>query len=1146
MRMTKTMKKVLLSVCSAVFGLMMGVLVFLGAPVNVKADVTTTTVMYCDGASIRLAEDGKNGIRFHVRVTSNEEGTVTLEGNTYSADEFKALETGILVIPTDKLSSSEELTIEGAKTAYTSGAKAANVTGDDCVWNLKSDEDGYFYEATAYVYNIPESSYDRDFTFRGYYSLGGENYVYTKNENNERSVAHVAWKAKADNYDGEFTAQLNGFLAGVEIENKFTQNFVYRVGNQNAVKLSSLFDIPAYMTSDALSIEAESLKDSGASASYTSNATVANGTLQFSGTGEVLVTITDSISGNSTELSLEVVDAVNATSATSATANNVVLLNNVGFSTLSVANGYTLYGNGFKMTATNDVLGHALGIGFVELNGGILDNVQVICPNGSYSVLYHNQIGDSGNYYDSKSENSGNVRSAVLVDGNSKIINSYISGGRAGVYARSGKIVVDNSMIEGGSVANIYLGTEGDLLLRDVTLIQEPKKATIHDTSKTIMGFSVFVESTEDSTPPITLEGSFTQYAWAHEGYKKYVPSGGDSVVNKVLSKDNFTHTVTYSDGTTAKSVNLGFAYLNTEDTLLGNAGAPIIQDNRTDKASIPYAYEKIDKAYVFSYQNTNGTNAKMATRPAAYVPTAQSQASVLPTVSFNDAMEGMTFATAYSTENSGWTSTLTLDLDMTGDYNFSFSKLLAQKYGKTLSYTVVTKDGVAIDASKTITLADSGINEYVLTITDNANIEHTHYFKLIATKTSIKAPVKIAEPSGDALLVVKSKGGDWTCATPALEGTQIEYYSKSQKKYVTLSLSSLTPTSKGKQNGTNNYWTYNDANGDFTLKITSGYIHEGKQVYGMPVVVDNGGYKMYFTISSTNGYVSTGTSARTNTLTYEFTDANGNTLTFSKTWQLNYADKKDVAQYSYSDFVNGTLTDLLTSSSGGSGCVTPETLVTLADGSQVRVDSLKGDEMLLVWNMETGMLDTAPIMFVDSDPTAEYEIIHLYFSDGTDVKVISEHGFWDYDLNRYVYLDKDAAAYIGHTFAKQDGNTLSKVQLVDVVLESEVTMAWSPVTQGHLCYFVNGMLSMPGGVGGLFNIFDVDAETMTYDYAAVQRDIELYGLFTYEELNAIVELPESMFYEAGGMYLKISIAKGNMTIDELIAMINRYRNFYA
>ena len=233
------------------------------------------------------------------------------------------------------------------------------------------------------------------------------------------------------------------------------------------------------------------------------------------------------------------------------------------------------------------------------------------------------------------------------------------------------------------------------------------------------------------------------------------------------------------------------------------------------------------------------------------------------------------------------------------------------------------------------------------------------------------------------------------------------------------------------------------------------------------------------------------------------------------------------------------------TSTKPSGGCVTPDTLITLADGTLVRVDSLKGDELLLVWNLETGMLDFAPIMFVDSEALEEFEVVRLIFSDGTTVDVIYEHGFWDYDLNKYVYLDGNAADYIGHSFAKQNGDTLERVQLVDVVIETKLTTAWSPVTVGHLCYFVNGMLSMPGGVGGLFNIFEVDSETMTYDYEAIARDIEKYGLYTYEELNALAPLSREMFEAAGGAYLKISIGKGNLTEEELIYMIERYSKYF-
>ena len=183
--------------------------------------------------------------------------------------------------------------------------------------------------------------------------------------------------------------------------------------------------------------------------------------------------------------------------------------------------------------------------------------------------------------------------------------------------------------------------------------------------------------------------------------------------------------------------------------------------------------------------------------------------------------------------------------------------------------------------------------------------------------------------------------------------------------------------------------------------------------------------------------------------------------------------------------------------------------------------------------------------MFIDNDPVANYKVVNLYFSDDTIVKVIYEHGFWDYNLGKYVYLDENASEYIGHWFAKQNGDSLEKVQLVDVVIEEEMTSAWSPVTVGHLCYFVNGMLSMPGGVEGLFNIFDVNPETMTYDYEAMQRDIETYGIYTYEEVNALAPLSREMFEQCGGAYLKISIAKGNMTEEDLIYMIERYRDFY-
>ena len=231
--------------------------------------------------------------------------------------------------------------------------------------------------------------------------------------------------------------------------------------------------------------------------------------------------------------------------------------------------------------------------------------------------------------------------------------------------------------------------------------------------------------------------------------------------------------------------------------------------------------------------------------------------------------------------------------------------------------------------------------------------------------------------------------------------------------------------------------------------------------------------------------------------------------------------------------------------------CVAEGTLITLADGSQKAVEDLTGDELLLVWNHYTGEFDVAPIIFIEGNPLMEYEIVHLYFSDGTDIKVIYEHAFWNHTLNRYVYFSNgEGNEYIGHWFNKQttdeSGDTIwEKVQLTNVLVYTEITTAWSPVTYEHLNFYVNGMLSMPVDTKGLVNIFAMDGETMQYDQEAFLADIAEYGLFTYEEFAEIYPIPEAIFNAFGGQYLKVSIGKGLIDYDTLGELIIKYSEFF-
>ena len=239
----------------------------------------------------------------------------------------------------------------------------------------------------------------------------------------------------------------------------------------------------------------------------------------------------------------------------------------------------------------------------------------------------------------------------------------------------------------------------------------------------------------------------------------------------------------------------------------------------------------------------------------------------------------------------------------------------------------------------------------------------------------------------------------------------------------------------------------------------------------------------------------------------------------------------------------------MYTDISSGGGCIAPGTLITLADGSQKAVELLTGDELLLVWNHHTGAFDFAPIIFVDSDELAPFEIYHLYFSDGTEVKVIYEHAFWNVMLNRYVFIrDGESTQYIGDWFNKQTvdgyGNMIwTSVQLVDIQIYTELTTAWSPVTFGHLNFYVNGMLSMPGATEGLINIFDVDAVTMQYDQAAFLNDIAIYGLLNYTDVEEF--MPQMVFEAFNVQFLAISMGKELITWDDIYGLLEQYAEFF-
>ncbi len=936
---------------------------------------------------------------------------------------------------------------------------------------------------------------------------------------------HIINKSSAgDDNDDVTTAQK-------KFETKFTNDYLYRVGNGNAVALDSLFKaVEGISVNDsAVDVSIDKVNENtNASGTFTANTSDwTKGTIKFSGTGPVKLTIQDYDNCEVTELYLEIVDAVNATTATSPNSNNVVLLNDCGFSNLEVSGGYTLYGNGFTMTCTSDSAVLDMGYSFVTLNNGTLDNVQIICPNYDYAVLYKSNLTSSDNRSETTDKTRYyNAKSGVMASGNSRILNSRISGGRASVNVSGGNVVIDNSRIELGAVASVLVGSANSLVLRDTTLVQKPTAST-HDENKTLMGFSVlYLCDSEGNATPTTIEGSFVQQAWVDESYSKYVPALGERVITAVLEATDYLHDI--DDDETNESLNLGFAYMP-EDITKSVAEPTNITDNRTDKETIPYEMKDVKvtlsilstTVYVYSYKNTNGT-ADIFKTESKYVPDKQSD---IITVDYSDTQDGLEQSKSYGTD--GWVFELNVDLDKASGYAVDFSKLSMSINGVRIDdFRVNGEDKPVLPVAVT-----AGGTTYTLTATVEDK-EYTATYKVTGTETSKESPSLVASNYEAGLCVASSYGGTWHGAAPALEGIQIKYWSVAEKQYKTINLSDYTPTTKGKLNETNTTWTYTPDNGDFTLTLTGGQVHSSNNVYAMPVVCDD---KLYFVPASSNGLVNSGNSARTIPVSYVFKDNNNGTpLTFSHTWSV--AENKD-EQYKYSDFCNGTLTQL---TGGGGTCLAEGTFITLADGSKRAVEDLRKGDQVMSFDHVKGELTSSDVIIVVRTSSDSYYKNTFVFDDETKLATINEHGIYDLDLKKYVNIDhENYSEFIGHNFISVDtkGNIGTK-KLVNVICEEGSGYKYDIVTNETLNYVVEDTLSVTHVLVDIINTFDFTAG-MVYDEAKMYSDIETYGLYDYDEWDEYCDI--SVFEQYNIPVMKVGVSKGLYTKDYIIGLINTY-----
>lgn len=118
--------------------------------------------------------------------------------------------------------------------------------------------------------------------------------------------------------------------------------------------------------------------------------------------------------------------------------------------------------------------------------------------------------------------------------------------------------------------------------------------------------------------------------------------------------------------------------------------------------------------------------------------------------------------------------------------------------------------------------------------------------------------------------------------------------------------------------------------------------------------------------------------------------------------------------------------------------------------------------------------------------------------------------------------------------FAKE----LIEIEAIDTDMNGLVRIL-CPVTYFHMNSIANGFLNtpnIPGGITGLVNYFEYDPD-LKYNEEAMQRDIEKYGLYTYDDFSDYIS--EAAYHSSPSVYLKVAVGKGMITYEQIIDVIN-------
>ena len=219
-------------------------------------------------------------------------------------------------------------------------------------------------------------------------------------------------------------------------------------------------------------------------------------------------------------------------------------------------------------------------------------------------------------------------------------------------------------------------------------------------------------------------------------------------------------------------------------------------------------------------------------------------------------------------------------------------------------------------------------------------------------------------------------------------------------------------------------------------------------------------------------------------------------------------------------------------------GCLIEGTDILLADGSTKKVEDITYDDLLAVWNYETGQLDAEyPIWIEREHRTENYQWAH--FSDGSDLYTTRHHGIFRVDLNRFISV-QNAEFVPGTSYYKvnADGG-LQPVKLQSVTTRYESKNYYHVVSARYYNVIANGFITTDGTVA-LSNLYGF-ADNLTWPELrtmALSQPDSTYGYETFADT-----VPEYMYAGMRMGEIRVLENYGAITLDDFKFYLSTNQN---